>query len=78
MQEDMKRQEGEKCRKAGDILVAVFKLLWLLVFYIDPVWVFWCMALGCVPDVSKEVAVKFVYSVVIYSVGLLSKQNLQY
>jgi len=59
MQEDMKRQEGENCRKAGDILVAVFKLLRSFVIDIDPVWVFWCMALGCVLDVPKEVAVNF-------------------
>jgi len=37
MQEDMKTQEGENCRKAGDILVAVFKLLRSFVIDIDPV-----------------------------------------
>lgn len=75
MQEDMKRQEGENCRKAGDILVAVFKLLRSFVIDIDPVSGFLCMALGRVPDVSKEVAVNIVFSAVIYLDGLLSKRD---
>jgi len=33
------------------------------------------MALGRVPDVSKEVAVNFFFGTVIYSDGLLSKQD---
>jgi len=37
MQEGMKRQEGENYRKAGDILVAVFKRLRSFVIDIDPV-----------------------------------------
>jgi hypothetical protein len=37
MQEDMKRQEGENCRKAGDILVAAFKLIRSFVIDIDQV-----------------------------------------
>jgi hypothetical protein len=37
MQEDMKRQEGENCRKAGDILVGVFKLSRSFFIDVDPV-----------------------------------------
>jgi hypothetical protein len=37
MQEGMKRQEGENCRKAGDILVAVFKIWTSFVIDVDPV-----------------------------------------
>jgi hypothetical protein len=37
MQEGMKRQEGGNCRKAGDILVAVFKILRSFVIDVDPI-----------------------------------------
>jgi hypothetical protein len=58
----MKRQEGENCRKAGNILVAVFKLLRSFVIDIEPdLGFFLCMALGRFPDAAKEVAVKFFF-----------------
>jgi hypothetical protein len=40
MQEDVKRQEGQSCRKTGDILVATLKVLRSFVIDIDPCLVF--------------------------------------
>jgi hypothetical protein len=75
MLEDLKRQDGESCRKAGDILVAALKLLRSFVIDIDPALVLLLYVIRPCSGRFERSRSYIFSSAVIYSDYLISKQD---